>query len=89
MSTTVEDVLAFQHKHLKRLTHKIVYLAIRNRQTDKEWASLSLTDLRTLTGLTPSALVAVVRKLVALGLIEKTRDGLNRNDKTRYRTTDT
>jgi DNA-binding MarR family transcriptional regulator len=88
MSTTVEEVLAFQHQSLRRLTHKIVYLAIRNRQVDTGWASLSLKDFTGLTGLTPSALVAVVTKLVDLGLIEKKRDGLHRNDKTQYRTTE-
>jgi len=86
MSITIEDVAKLQHKHLRTIGSKIIYLTIRNSGQENGWASFSLSELARSTGLTRRGLYKTIHNMRDCGLVEIYNDRATTTSKNKYRT---
>jgi DNA-binding MarR family transcriptional regulator len=83
--TLIEELGSVQHQSLDTLSSKIIFMIIRNNKDETGWTTISLNELARLTGLTQNGANKVVRKLLAVSLIEKDRTGLKASQTSKYR----
>lgn len=82
---TLEEIKELQHKEIKNLSTKIIYLMIKNKSNDEGWSPISAAEFASATSMTTRAVFKVIRKLKACGLIEQKQEKERPNSTNEYR----
>jgi DNA-binding MarR family transcriptional regulator len=85
---TLKEIVSLQNKSLSSISSKIIYLMVKNQSNQDEWASISLTDFQTSTGIGRATVIAILKRLQGAGLIIKNPHKLSPTHKNQYKTID-
>ncbi len=82
---TLEEIKELQHKEIKNLSTKIIYLMIKNRSNHEGWSPISVAEFSAATSMTTQGVFKVIQKLKACGLIEQKQEKERPNSINEYR----
>lgn len=82
---TLEEITELQHKEIKNLSTKIIYLMIKNKSNNEGWSPISAAEFSAATSMTTQGVFKVIQKLKACGLIEQKQEKERPNSINEYR----